>query len=53
MEENRKPSPKLRSTRWEELQEKAKHDPELARMLAVGEDVIQRYSDTLRLLADS
>jgi hypothetical protein len=35
-----------------ELQQKAKDDPALARLLGVTEDVTQRYSDTFRQLAD-
>jgi len=37
----------------EELQKKAKDDPELARKLATAEHVIERYSEALLRLADS
>ena len=37
----------------EELQKKAKDDPELARKLATAEHVIERYSEALQRLADS
>ena len=45
-------SSKMRSTRWEEFQEKAKDDPELAEHLKVAAEVIRRYNDTFRQLAD-
>ena len=38
---------------WTELQEQAKDDPELAKQLEAAQHVIERYSDTLRRLADS
>jgi hypothetical protein len=38
---------------WEELQKKAKDDPELARKLAAAERVIDRYGEALQRLANS
>jgi hypothetical protein len=37
----------------EDLQKKAKDDPELARKLATAGQVIERYSEALQRLADS
>jgi hypothetical protein len=53
MEEKAKISRGHHSPLWMELKEKAKDDPELARMLDVAEEVMTRYSDTLQKLADS
>ena len=38
---------------WQELKEKAKDDPELARKLDAAERVMDRYSETCQRLADS
>jgi hypothetical protein len=53
MEERAKINEKCRSTRWAELEEKAKDDPQLAEQLKVAKRVMERYSDTLQRLADS
>jgi hypothetical protein len=38
---------------WTELQKKAKNDPELATHIEAVKRAIERYSDTLKQLADS
>lgn len=53
MEEKAKITKSRHSPQWLELKEKAKNDPELARMLDAAEQVMNEYSDTLRQLADS
>jgi len=53
MEEIGKTPDDRHSPLWAELQEKAKDDPELARTLEIAKDVMERYSDTLKRLADS
>lgn len=53
MEEKAKPDTNRNSPLWVELQEKAKDDPELAGKLEVAKRVIERYSETLKRLADS
>jgi hypothetical protein len=53
MEEKSKPRDGRHSLLWEELQEKAKGDPELAKQLEVAMSIIERYSETLQMLADS
>ncbi|MDR3711545.1 MAG: hypothetical protein P4L51_01915 [Puia sp.] len=53
MEEKAKIRENRHSPQWLALKEKAKDDPELARMLDAAEHVMDKYSDTLRQLADS
>jgi hypothetical protein len=53
MEEKGKPPDDHRGPLWTELQEKAKDDPELSEQLEAAKRVIERYSETLRRLADS
>jgi hypothetical protein len=53
MEEKTKTDNSPRSSRWAELEERAKDDPQLARRIEVAKQVMERYSDTLQRLADS
>jgi hypothetical protein len=52
MEEEAKTDKGCHCRLWDELQEKAKDDPELARHLEAAECVIEKYSETLKRLAD-
>jgi hypothetical protein len=53
MEEKGKPPDDRRGLLWAELHDQAKDDPELAKQLEAAKRVIERYSETLRRLADS
>jgi len=53
MEEQAKARDDRRSRFLEEIQKKAKDDPELAARLEAAMYVMERYKDTLQRLADS
>jgi hypothetical protein len=53
MEDKAKPEIGRHGTLWTELEEKAKGDPKLAKILEAAQHVIERYSETLQRRADS
>jgi hypothetical protein len=53
MSDKTKPEIDRRGRPWTELVEKAKDDPELAKVVEAAQHVIERYSETLQRLADS